>query len=124
MPFTRRPRWYGRREGSYEFVGRYRELWLLHSALHRQRFGLTQYASSGPLAILVGIPGIGKSELAAAYAWQFGAAHLGGVHWISLAGSPAESTAVSARFIDALRSLLAQVGLDVGRTGPRARHIR
>lgn len=108
--------------GSYEFVGRYRELWLLHSALHRQRFGLTQYASSGPLAMLIGIPGIGKSELAAAYAWHFGAAHLGGVYWISLAGSPADPAAVSARFVDALRSLLAQVGLDVGQAGPD--HVR
>ncbi|HZN70681.1 MAG TPA: tetratricopeptide repeat protein [Micromonosporaceae bacterium] len=114
VPFAERPRWYGRTQGAHEFVGRYRELWMLHSALHRHRFGLTQYVSSGPLTVLVGMPGIGKSELAAAYAWHFGAAYLGGVYWVSLAGSHADRAEVSARFVDALRTLLEQLGIDAG----------
>ena len=113
VPFAERPRWFGRRAGAYEFVGRYRELWTLHSALHRHRFGLTQYTSSGPQAVLVGPPGAGKTALAAAYAWHFGAAHLGGVYWISLTGSRPDPAEVSARFVDALRNLLVGIGYDV-----------
>ena len=108
-----RPRWLARRvPGTYEFVGRYADLWRLHSALHKHRFGLTQYVSSGPVAVLVGLPGIGKSALAAAYAWHFGAAHLGGVHWLSLAGSGDTPAEVRAHFTDGLRTILRLTGGD------------
>lgn len=114
VPFAERPRWFVRRvPGAFEFVGRYRELWILHSALHRHRFGLTQYASTGPVAVLTGLPGIGKSALAAAYAWHFGAAHLGGVYWVALTGSGTDPAEVAARFADAIRAILELTGTDV-----------
>lgn len=112
--FADRPRWYVRRvPGAFEFVGRYRELWTVHSALRKHEFGLTQNASMGPVAVLVGMRGIGKSELAAAYAWHFGAAHLGGVYWIGLTGCPPDRDQISARFIDEVRTLLQLADLDV-----------
>jgi tetratricopeptide (TPR) repeat protein len=110
VPFRAAPRWFGRRlPGAYEFVGRYRELWRLHSSLHQHEFALTQEAAYGAVAVLSGTPGIGKSELAAAYAWRFGAAHLGGVYWISLTGSGAGPAEVRARFVDAIAALAGDV---------------
>jgi len=104
VPFTDAPTWYGRRvPGAHGFVGRYGELWALHSALHRHKYGLTQDTVSGGVAVLSGMPGIGKSELAAAYAWRFGSAHLGGVYWVSLIGT--DSGQVRASLADALRDL-------------------
>jgi len=110
------PRWYGRIPGAYEFIGRYRELWAVHSALHRHEFGLTQNVSSGAVAVLSGLPGIGKSELAAAYGWHFGAAYLGGVYWVSLSGSGPGPDEVGARFVGAIRSLARRGGLGFGDT--------
>ena len=86
IPVTERPTWYSARvPGAVGFVGRYREMWELHSTLNKVEFPLTQASDCGPVAALVGLAGVGKSALAASYAWQFGAAHLGGVYWIDLA---------------------------------------
>lgn len=110
VPFDTAGRWYGRRlPGAFNFVGRYRELWSLHSALHQHEFVLTHDAVSGRIAVVSGTPGIGKSDLAAAYAWRFGAAHLGGVYWISLAGSRPDPAAVRARFTAALSAFMHEV---------------
>jgi hypothetical protein len=96
----RRPLWYSDRvPGKDNFVGRYREQWARFSLLHGYEFPLTQEVLRGPAMVLTGMYGIGKTSLAASYTWQFGAAHLGGVHWLSLAGSSADDarTAMSSR---------------------------
>lgn len=75
------PPWFGAVAGSHRFVGRHRELWALHSALHRSEYPLAHTASCGPVVSLCGLPGAGKTALVAAYAWAFGGAYPGGVFW-------------------------------------------
>lgn len=75
---------YGRAPGIDGFVGRHRELWRLHSVLHAPEHPYSQERTHGPIVRVVGMPGIGKSSLVAAYAHQFGAAFPGGVFWTAL----------------------------------------
>ncbi|HET8659201.1 MAG TPA: toll/interleukin-1 receptor domain-containing protein [Micromonosporaceae bacterium] len=113
VPFTERPH---RHAGAHGFVGRHRELWALHSALSESSFPLTQAAMAGPAAILTGLPGIGKTALVSAYAWRFGAAHLGGVYWLSLAASRPHE--VPARFAAALAAAGGPAGEAVAGVAP------
>ncbi|NKZ05274.1 tetratricopeptide repeat protein [Actinomadura latina] len=109
--FADRPRWYpGRVPGASRFVGRYRELWDLHTALFAADLALTQDRTLGPAAVVAGLPGSGRSALVAAYAWQFGAAFRGGVHWISLTGARTAAD-VRARYADAVRMIAGMLGL-------------
>lgn len=64
------------------FVGRWRELWWLHSALHPNVGPLTSRPTT-PVAVVHGPVGIGKSALAAQYVRRFGAAFPGGIRWQS-----------------------------------------
>jgi len=98
--------WHANRvAGTPNFTGRYHELWDLHSALVMHRFGLVHYTSSGGTCVLNGLPGMGKSALAAAYAWHFSAGHQGGSWWVSLAGSSADPDSLVATFAAGLREL-------------------
>ncbi|MEU6646526.1 TIR domain-containing protein [Saccharomonospora sp. NPDC046836] len=65
-----------------EFVGRWRELWWLHSALHPHVGPLTSQPTA-PVVVVHGPIGIGKTALAAQYVRRFGAAFPGGIVWRS-----------------------------------------
>jgi tetratricopeptide (TPR) repeat protein len=113
-------RWFGRSAGSVGFAGRYREQWQIHTALRDIDFPLSRSATAAPAVTVVGMPGMGKTALAAAYAWNFGAAYARGtVCWLNLAGAGASDEAVLARYDDAVRTLAEQLDL---RTGDAARH--
>jgi tetratricopeptide (TPR) repeat protein len=81
-----RPPWLGARVplGSDRFVGRGRELWELHGLLRRGLDDVVHAASAGrqTVACLVGMGGVGKSQLAEEYAIRFGAAYPGGIAWL------------------------------------------
>jgi tetratricopeptide (TPR) repeat protein len=112
IAFLDRPRWFpGRILGAAGFIGRYREQWAVHSVLHASDVPLTQEPPCGPVAALVGMRGIGKTTLAAAYAWQFGAAFRGGVYWISLAGAGSTGADVLARYAVEVRAVAESAGL-------------
>ena len=96
-----------------DFVGRYRELWELHSALHATDFPLITEAACGPFAAVCGLPGAGKTALVTAYSWRFAAAFPGGVTWLSLAGTPAEPGALRERYGNELRRVAGEKGIDV-----------
>ncbi|MEV4290918.1 TIR domain-containing protein [Nonomuraea bangladeshensis] len=76
--------WPGEPLPDREAVHRYAELWRLHSALHA---GTSALVAPGPrmgVAVVSGLPGSGKTTLAAQYAQEFAAAFPGGVHWFTL----------------------------------------
>lgn len=98
--------------GVHGFVGRFPDLWRLHDALTSLRRPLTQPASADPVIMVTGLGGIGKTSLVRAYAWFFGEAHPGGVHWISV-GGPGGIGAARRRFDDQLRDLAETVGIPV-----------
>ena len=56
-------------------VGRYPMLWRLHSALRVGMFPLTGRAAPVRVAVVSGMPGIGKTTLAQQYALEFGGAY-------------------------------------------------
>jgi hypothetical protein len=113
ISFTERPRWYpDGSAGKPAFVGRYREQWALHTALHRVDHPMVTTVTSGPVVALSGLAGSGKSTLAAAYAWQFGAAYLGGVFRTSLSGASAADAL--ARYGDELRNVATALQIPTG----------
>lgn len=83
---------------TFGFVGRYRELWDLHSGLSAPSFPLTHAWRSNAVVSVCGLPGAGKSALAAAYVTRFHSAYPAGAWWVSLAGnaSSAADTYLSA----------------------------
>ncbi|MEV6527265.1 TIR domain-containing protein [Longispora sp. NPDC051575] len=122
LSFAERPPWYGARSPGMPpgFIGRYREQWELHSALVDCDHPMTREPTSGAQVVLAGLSGSGRTSLVAAYAWQFGAAHPGGVHWLSLAGVEGDARQVLARYSEEVRHLAEQLrlpvaGLDRGR---------
>ncbi|HEY6748527.1 MAG TPA: TIR domain-containing protein [Mycobacteriales bacterium] len=108
------PRWHGPNLGSPRFVGRYRELWELHTALHRADTAMTSEETARPVASVVGMPGIGKSALVATYGHLFGAAFTGGrVLWIDLAGTASSAEAVLEAYHAGLRARAQDVRVPV-----------
>ncbi len=97
------------------FVGRERELWDVHTALHGHG------GSPGPCrcAVVSGDAGVGKSLLSREYAFRFGAAYPGGVYRLSaMAARPAarlaelaENPALKPQLLALLRHLRPDTGL-------------
>jgi hypothetical protein len=106
------PRWFGRRPGGkLGRVGRrFRELWSLHGALHSTNLPVYLDPNAAWCVALCGLPGAGKTTLAAGYASQFGAAYPGGVFWLSLAGSKGTRADV----LDQYRREVGRIAHDIG----------
>ena len=68
------------------FVGRWREMWRIHSALHAPETATTQGAVGQGAVQVRGLGGIGKSLLAREYALRFEARYPGGVFWLYAQG--------------------------------------
>ncbi|OXM70612.1 tetratricopeptide repeat protein [Amycolatopsis vastitatis] len=94
------------------FVGRYQELWRIHSALHSRELPPATPRTSSALAVVRGFAGLGKTSLAEQYAFLFRDAFPGGVRWIGLFGQDDEAGAV-VRFHTGLRTIAAELGADV-----------
>jgi hypothetical protein len=103
----------------WTLVGRYVELWDLHTALFTADHWYIEDSPSGSVAWVHGLPGAGKTALVAAYAWRFASAFPGGVSWLTLAGvDPAQAgPAVRERFARELRRIAVHLGVAV-RTVP------
>ena len=91
-------------------VGRYALLCRLHSALHAGRFPLVERAAPVGVAVVSGLPGIGKTTLAEQYALEFGSAFPGGIVRVSL---PADGGDVLATYNRSLRGIVGWAGLSI-----------
>ena len=98
------PPWHGMNPVRYErFVGRFPEMWKIHSALHETRVVQITGASGQDIAQVTGLGGIGKSLLAKEYALRFGSAYPGGVFWIRAFGNDDAKDALGESEREALR---------------------
>jgi tetratricopeptide (TPR) repeat protein len=97
-------------EPTSAFVGRYRDRWAVHSALHRGDHPLTETVTSQPVAALTGMTGIGKTSLARVFVHDFGFLYRGGVHWTNLTGPGRSADEVRAVHTAQLVTLAAKVG--------------
>jgi TIR domain len=113
LSFAVRPRWFASQPpGVVGYVGRYRDLWALHSALDAVDRPLTSEPTAGPVVSVIGMPGIGKSALVAAYAWMFGAAYPGGVYVTGLSGlDGGDPELVLARYTDGVAAHAETLGM-------------
>ncbi|WP_181771592.1 tetratricopeptide repeat protein [Amycolatopsis pittospori] len=93
-------------------VGRYRELWSVHSGLHAAEFpGMTPY--SRPVLMLRGLPGVGKTALAEQYAYLFHDAFDGGVIRLGPFGHHAPEEVLSQFHLGLARVAAERLGTDV-----------
>jgi Flp pilus assembly protein TadD len=99
------------------FVGRYRQLWAIHSALHARELPATTPRTSSALAVVRGFAGLGKTSLAEQYAFLFRDAFSGGVRWLGLFGQD-DPVGALARFNEHVRAIAADLGADVGDLPP------
>jgi hypothetical protein len=107
LSFTDRPISFNRRAGSYGFVGRYREIWSLHSLLHAVDYPLTQEPTGPSIVAVWGRAGSGKTSLVASYAWRFSTAFRGGIYWLDLSGDGIPL----ANYRASIKSLAGKLGL-------------
>jgi hypothetical protein len=115
VSMTTRSRWFGRQPSAgREFLGRFREMWAVHSALCSTNFPGYLEMQIGLAVAICGLPGAGKTALAATYAWQFGAAYPGGVYWLSLAGKGGSSSDVLSRYSEEVRGTADALRVDPG----------
>jgi len=91
-PLVAEPPWFPlRRDGSNHFVGRWSQLWELHSKLARAKtVGVTGQVGRDAAQVR-GLGGVGKSLLAIEYAKRFASAWPGGIFWIE--GDPTWASA-------------------------------
>ncbi|MFO1430671.1 MAG: tetratricopeptide repeat protein [Candidatus Competibacteraceae bacterium] len=68
------------------FVGRYTDLWQVHTVLHTGSDAIITAAAPAVSAQVQGMGGIGKSLLAEEYALRFGSAYPGGIFWLRALG--------------------------------------
>lgn len=91
------------------FVGRYQQLWAIHSALHARELPATTPRTSAALAVVRGFAGLGKTSLAEQYAFLFRDAFPGGVRWLGLFGQD-DPVGALARFHEHLREMAGDLG--------------
>jgi len=69
---------------SNHFVGRIAELWDVHSILKRKHTAVVEgKPGQGGIGLVMGMGGLGKTQLAIEYVHRFGVCYPGGVFWIS-----------------------------------------
>lgn len=111
IDFSERGTVHGRpTEPTANFVGRHRDRWAIHSALHRGDFPLTETVTSQPVAGLTGMTGMGKTSLAKVYVHDFGFRYHGDVHWTDLTGAGSSPEQVRAAHTARLMELAEQLG--------------
>lgn len=96
-------------EPTVDFVGRYRDRWALHSALHRGDHPLMNPVTAPQVASLTGMTGMGKTSLAKVYVHDYGFLYPGGVYWTDLTGATRHADRARAVHTAHLRELAEHV---------------
>ncbi|MCP2241332.1 tetratricopeptide repeat protein [Lentzea aerocolonigenes] len=96
-------------EPTVSFVGRYRDRWALHSALHRGDHPLMNPVTGPQVASLTGMTGMGKTSLAKVYVHDYGFLYPGGIYWTDLTGATRHADRVRAVHTARLRELAEHV---------------
>jgi hypothetical protein len=97
---------------SHDFAGRYPQLWAIHTGLNRKATPLVSDPGLPHVALVRGLSGMGKTSLAAQYAFLFQDAFPGGIFWIeSLAAAGPED--VRTVFRRELAEIARKLGLGV-----------
>jgi hypothetical protein len=120
------PEWFSREKPILygRFVGRFAEMWAVHSALHRSDTVLISGAAGADVAQLAGLGGIGKTLLARQYAVLFGPAYAGGVFWLRALGNDDSKAGMGPEAREAerqsqLRTFAASLGVPVEDRSPK-----
>ncbi|MEU3644715.1 TIR domain-containing protein [Lentzea sp. NPDC034063] len=108
-------------EPTVDFVGRYRDRWALHSALHRGDHPLMNPVTAPQVASLTGMTGMGKTSLAKVYVHDYGFLYPGGIYWTDLTGATRHADRVRAVHTARLREMAEQAGHLPG--GPTRRQL-
>ncbi|RSN61438.1 hypothetical protein DMH01_19720 [Amycolatopsis sp. WAC 04182] len=90
------------------FIGRYPDMWDVHSGLHASDFPAVRLPESRPAVMIQGIAGQGKTSLAEQYAYLYRDAFPGGVFWLEPFGALPSHTnheSVLSRYHAALRDV-------------------
>jgi hypothetical protein len=111
---------HGPSEPTAGYVGRYRDRWAIHSALHRADHPLTETVTSRSVASLTGMTGIGKTSLAKVYVHDYGFLYPGGVYWTDLTGAGGSAERTRQVHSDRLAGLAERLGSPLGEV-PRRR---
>lgn len=82
----------GRLQHPRRFVGRYPQLWSIHTALHERGLSGTRPPTPSAAAAVTGVAGTGKTSLVGQYAVLFQEAFPGGVFWTGPFSGAARST--------------------------------
>lgn len=99
------------------FVGRFSEMWDVHTALHAMDHPGVHQPAPEPAVLISGLPGAGKTCLAARYAYLYRDAYPGGVFWTGPFGDDPHT--VLGEFTDQLRRLAPhRLGLPVDGVEP------
>lgn len=112
------PPQYGHRlTGSNRFVGRLKDLWVIHSGLFARESSIITGSEAPGIVQVTGLGGMGKSLLVEEYALRFAAAFPAGVFWLRAAAfeadlTPANPGEVEARRRQQFRSIAASLGID------------
>ncbi|WP_394361967.1 TIR domain-containing protein [Amycolatopsis sp. SB7-3] len=69
------------------FIGRYPDMWDIHSGLHASDFPAVRLPESRPAVMVQGIAGQGKTSLAEQYAYLYRDAFPGGMFWLEPFGA-------------------------------------
>jgi TIR domain len=91
------------------FVGRYRQMWQIHSAVRAMDHPGVHQPAPERAVVVSGLTGSGKSSLVARYAYLYRDAYPGGIFWTGpFGGDPAS---VPGRFADDLRAVAHELGV-------------